>query len=440
MARRTRNTALAVWMNGVRVGTWKVTPSRGHEFSYEPSWLEHAASRPISMSMPLRPTEPYRGDRVSDFFDNLLPENRAIRERLQHRFSAGSTRAFDLLEQVGRDCVGAIQLLPMGAEPTGFDRIEAQPMSDAEIATLLRRTVVDNGPFNRDEADDFRISLAGAQEKTALLRYRDKWMKPLGATPTTHIFKLPLGIAQSGIDLSTSVENEWICSEIVRGFGLSAAQCRIAEFEEKKTLIVERFDRKPATGGEWIVRLPQEDFAQVMGLSPQAKYESEGGPGIRSILDYLLGSEDAEGDRRRFMTTQVVFWLLCAIDGHSKNFSVFIEPKGRFRSTPLYDVLSAYPVVGHSAGKLPEEKARMAMAVWGKNRHYRWSEIRRKHFISTATDCGLGAIVKEIVDDVVARADQIVTEANSRLPPGFPQSVAGPIFDGVLQAAKRLAA
>jgi hypothetical protein len=46
-------------------------------------------------------------------------------------------------------------------------------------------------------------------------------------------------------------------------------------------------------------------------------------------------------------------WLqLCATDGHAKNFSIFLEPEGRFRLTPRYDVLSALPVLGTKAGRL----------------------------------------------------------------------------------------
>jgi hypothetical protein len=45
------------------------------------------------------------------------------------------------------------------------------------------------------------------------------------APPTTYILKLPLGVNPQGIDLSTSVENEWLGSEIVRAYGLEVAKC-----------------------------------------------------------------------------------------------------------------------------------------------------------------------------------------------------------------------
>lgn len=123
-----------------------------------------------------------RGELVENFFENLLPESSAIRKRLAQRYAAGSEGTFDLLAAIGRDCVGAVQLLDAHEEPTGFDRIEGEPLDDEAVAALLRRTVT-GLPFGKQEPEhDFRISIAGAQEKTALLRHQGRWMRPQGAT------------------------------------------------------------------------------------------------------------------------------------------------------------------------------------------------------------------------------------------------------------------
>ena len=112
----------------------------------------------------------------------------------------------------------------------------------------------------------------------------------------------------------------------------------------KKVLIVERFDRRWASNGSWLMRLPQEDFCQSLGIAPALKYESHGGPGIADAMTLLLGSRLAVQDREMFFKSQILFWMLAAIDGHGKNFSLFIEPGTSFRMTPLYDVISAYPL------------------------------------------------------------------------------------------------
>jgi serine/threonine-protein kinase HipA len=151
--------------------------------------------------------------------------------------------------------------------------------------------------------DTFRISLAGAQEKTALLFRDGVWYRPTHTTPTTHILKLPMGINPHGIDLSTSVENEWLCAQVVQAYGVPVAKCWMETFDEHKTLIVERFDRRLAWDASWYLRLPQEDCCQATATPPALKYESDGGPGIRTIMELLLGSEEAVEDRRDFLRT-----------------------------------------------------------------------------------------------------------------------------------------
>ncbi len=422
-------------MNGEHVGLWRVTAIGEHELHYAPTWVDSPLGRPVSLSMPLRPADaPYKGEVVRSYFENLLPDNRAIRVRIAQHFKT-SPEAFALLHEIGRDCVGALQLLPEGETPQDVHAIHAKPMSDDAIEQHLAN-VPRSGVFGMDEEGTFRFSLAGVQEKTAFLRHNDTWCQPEGSTPTTHIFKLPMGETSVGIDLTTSIENEWLCLQLLHAFGVPAATAEMMQFGGQKTLVVERFDRRLSTSGWWL-RIPQEDFAQVFGVDPGRKYEESGGPGVRAILDQLIGSLNAEGDRRDFFRTQVLFWMLAAIDGHAKNFSVFIEPRGLFRLTPRYDVLSAYPVMGTKAGQLSPHKVRMAMAVWRKNRHYRWAELRRVHFEHTAAACNVRD-GSHIIDELVARTPAAINVVRSVLPQDFPASIAESILTGVQQAAEAL--
>src|SRR5262249_378496 len=150
------------------------------------SWVSSSAARAISLSLPLRPSrEPFRSG-VEGFFDNLLPDNRQIRERIQRRFHTTSASAFDLLQEIGRDCVGALQLLPEDESPVSVKRIAAERLKPDAVAKLLTQSL--GSIFAHTDPDDtFRISLAGAQEKIALLFHDGAWQKPLHATPTTHI-------------------------------------------------------------------------------------------------------------------------------------------------------------------------------------------------------------------------------------------------------------
>lgn len=436
MGRPRKTTVLGLWMNGQAVGRWHVTSRGEHELHYLADWVESPLGRPVSLSMPLRPAEvPYRGAVVRNFFDNLLPENRTIRARIARHFRT-TTDAFAMLREIGRDCVGALQLLPEGEAPAPTLPVGAVPLTEQEIERHIA-ALQSGAAFGQEDDGTFRLSLAGAQEKTAFLWHEGNWCRPQGSTPTTHIFKLPLGRVPGGVDLRTSVENEWLCMRLLRAYGVPAAQVAILQFGEQKVLGVERFDRRWSAQAGWL-RLPQEDFAQVFGVDPDDKYEDKGGPGIRDILQQLGGSSESESDRRDFFRTQVLFWMLAAIDGHAKNFSVFIEPRGRFRLTPRYDVLSAHPMMGSRAGQLSPHKVRMAMAVWRRNRHYRWAEISRAHFEFTAADCKLRDAAS-IIDELVARTPAAIDEAGRSLPKDFPSSVADPILDGLSRAAKALA-
>lgn len=438
MGRAKKIKALSVWMNGEHVGEWRRSSGGGQEFVYAESWLSSRAARPISLSLPLRPhPEPYRKG-VAEFFDNLLPDSRSIRERIQRRFQAASAGAFDLLQEIGRDCVGALQLLPKGHAPADVGKITGERLAPGDVAEILAGSL--NPVFGHGEPaeDVFRISLAGAQEKTALLKHKGVWHRPTGPTPTTHILKLPIGGNPQGIDLSTSVENEWLCAQMVRAYGISVANCGMEVFGEQKVLVVERFDRALARSGDWYIRLPQEDFCQATATPAALKYESDGGPGIGKIMDLLLGSERAAEDRRDFMRTQLVFWLLAAIDGHAKNFSVVLQAGGAYRLTPRYDVLSAHPVLGNGRGKLSPHKIRMAMAVSGKSRHYRWREIEARHWLETAKRCGFPEM-KPVMDEVIGQTPKVVEQVAKLLPRKFPVHIAETILTGTADAAQLLA-
>lgn len=128
------------------------------------------------------------------------------------------------------------------------------------------------------------------------------------------------------------------------------AHCEPMQFEDMKALVVTRFDRTLRGEGEpqiWrLRRLPQEDMCQALGVPPHRKYESDGGPGIDHILELLGSSTNRAADKLMFFKAQALSWMVCATDGHAKNFSIFSKPGGRFEMTPLYDVLSAYPLLG----------------------------------------------------------------------------------------------
>lgn len=428
---------LDVWMNGEFVGHWTFSSAGRHSFSYDSSWLGNPQGRPLSLSLPLsQGTSPFSGSVVESYFDNLLPDSLGIRKRLASKFGTDTTQAFQLLEKIGRDCVGALQLLPGGSTAPDVRRIDAEPLSESDVERILDDTV-SNRNIGMPEENELRISIAGAQEKTALLWHNDQWCRPRGATPTTHILKLPLGeVGGMRADFSTSVENEWLCAKLVGAYGLPVADCSIEMFGRHKALVVTRFDRRLING--WWVRLPQEDFCQVTGMPPERKYEEQGGPGIAAILDTLRGSDNAKSDRTNFLTAQLIFWMLAAPDGHAKNFSVYIGPRGCFWLTPLYDVMSAWPVIGKGAREFQWQKVKMAMALHTKNIHYRIAEIQRRHWNTVAKANALGSDFEAVIQRIVSMTPAVIKSVTSKLPPEFPSVVSRRIFDGLIDQVNRL--
>jgi serine/threonine-protein kinase HipA len=428
---------LNAWMNGEFVGAWQV--QRGaHSFVYARSWLESGKSRPLSLSLPLTRTLEIKGEVVGNYFDNLLPDNQRIRERIGRRFKTRTLDAFALLEAIGRDCVGAVQLLPEAATPDGWDRVACEPLTGQQVADALRSVPGDPFAGQMNDPPPFRISLAGAQEKTAFVLVDGQWCRPLGATPSTHIFKLPLGVIAntSRVDMFDSVENEWLCAQIVQALGLPMAHTEMAMFGDQRALIVERFDRQWMEDGKWVARLPQEDFCQALGLPPRLKYENDGGPTVAAGLTLLAGSADAGTDRMAFQLAQLAFWLMAAPDGHAKNFSIFLRQGNAYEMTPLYDVLSVWPYVGRNRGQLHLRELRLAMALRSRNTHYEIHTIRARHWHDLAMKNG-GPRVWEAMHGLVDGVAQALDNVEMQLPRGFPERIWDPISNGMRSQAKK---
>jgi len=420
------NIPLRVLLNNRQVGRLLKAMSGAISFQYDEDWLAWSNSLPISMSLPLR-EDAFRGERVAAVFENLLPDSDILKQRVAEKVGAKGTDAYGLLSQIGRDCVGALRFIPEDDE-VAYDSsgINGEAISKQGVEKLLKSLV--RAPLGLDADQEFRISVAGAQEKTALLRYRGKWWKPHGPTPTTHILKTQIGTLQNGIDLSNSVENEYYCLRLMAAFGLPTNTAEIAVFGETTALVIERFDRKWTDDGR-LLRIPQEDFCQALSWPPSLKYQNQGGPGMMECLNLLKGSDTPAKDQKTFLKTQVLFWLIGATDGHAKNFSIFLGRGGRFRLTPVYDVLTAQPSL--ATRQIERKQMKLAMFV-GDSRHYRMDEIKGRHFVQTAERAGLpGSLAKEALAEIAQAANATIAAVEEHLPRGFPEYIHNSVKAGL---------
>lgn len=425
MVRRNTRIPLNVYLNSRLVGRLERASSGAISFQYDTSWLDWEHGLPISLSLPLG-TERFTGDRVLAVFDNLLPDNDAIRRQVAERTGANGADAYSLLATIGRDCVGALQFLPDGQEPGDSGVISGRAVKPEEVANIIRNLA--RAPLGMSDDDEFRISIAGAQEKTALLWWKDKWHIPHGTTATTHILKPSIGKLKNEIDLSLSVENEHLCLTLCRALELPAAETTIETFDGVKVLSVKRFDRLWSSDGKRLLRVPQEDCCQALSYPPTKKYETEQGPGLRHIMKLVAASDEPTEDQKTLLKAQMVYWLLGATDGHAKNFSIWLYPEGRFRLAPLYDVMSAQPNV--DAGQIRHNKMKLAMSV-GKNRHYGVDSIAPRHFIQTVKECGLPeGQAEKLFAEILELAPKAIEKTLSDLPAGFPEQLTNSIVGG----------
>jgi serine/threonine-protein kinase HipA len=434
-----------VLLNNRLAGHLRKAASGAIEFRYDPGWLDWEHALPVSLSLPLR-EDAYRGGEVGAVFDNLLPDSDSLRRRVAEKVGAESSDAYGLLAAIGRDCVGALQFLDAdddrGPDDSGQDRdhqgavgaIDGEELDDLAIEKLLNGLA--RAPLGLDRDDEFRISVAGIQEKTALLRLDGRWLKPHGTTPTTHIFKPPIGRLPNGIDLSHSVENEYYCLKLAAAFGLPVNNAEIRTFGATRALVIERFDRR-WTGDARLIRLPQEDFCLALSVPPTRKYQSDGGPDLVQLVELLNGSDSPAEDHMTLFKAQILFWLIGATDGHAKNFSVFLSPGGGFRLTPLYDVLTAQPSL--DTGQIERRQFRLAMSV-GTSRHYRMDEVLGRHFVQSGEAAGLPAtLIGEALEMMADSAGKALDEVEQALPAGFPDQIHGSVKAGVAERLKRLA-
>lgn len=440
---RKSSKSLDLWMNGYKVGTWSIEAGVD-VLQYDIQWQQNKLRRPLSLSLPFTPGNlPHKGEAVRFYFENLLPDHQEVRQRVARRYQLKTADTYELLREVGRDCVGALQILPAGEEPPSAQRVIFEPLNASQVAAHIR-SIAQAGPVGR-QADDqvpFRISIAGAQDKTALLYWKGQWGLPQGATPSTHILKPALGMTGwNQVDMSDSVENEWLCAQILAAYGLPVAECEILTFEDQKVLSVKRFDRR-VWQGEQLMRLPQEDMCQATATSPGQKYESDGGPGMDTILKLLDSSIERDRDRFHFFMAQLLFWMLAAIDGHAKNFSLFIKPEGRYEMTPLYDVISVHPYMGKKERQLQPKRVKLAMAVRTRNPHWLVHNIIRRHWVELGKRYGIrspkGYEIEELLNKVVEHTPIAIAAVQEKLPAHFPEKVSAPIFAGLQKAAQRL--
>jgi len=133
---RHRASALNVYLNGQIVGYYRKGRRGEKTFDYAKSWLENPRAIALSLSLPLS-DKSYAGDRVSFYFENLLPDSEEILRIIAERTGAAGRDAYSLLYEIGRDCVGALQFLPESEPVSRPEKPSGKVLSENEIVSIL---------------------------------------------------------------------------------------------------------------------------------------------------------------------------------------------------------------------------------------------------------------------------------------------------------------
>ncbi len=359
--------ALEAWCFGRRAGDLRDEPE-GLTFTYDPAWVADGHP-PLSQSLPLS------GDLsvsvVRAFFDGLLPEG-SPRDVLARRLGVSPANAFALLERVGGECAGAVSLLEPGARP-GDRSGSVRWLDDQELETLIEE--IPRRPMYVDERGEYRLSLAGAQDKLPVVLGDDGRVGlPVGDQPSTHILKTPI------IRLPATVLNEAFCLAIGRELGLLAAAAQPRLVGDQSMLVVARYDRSIGADGA-VTRLHQEDFCQALGIAPERKYQREGGPGLRDCFALASRATTVPAiDLARLLDGWALSFLVGNHDAHAKNVSL-LYTSGETAVAPIYDVLSTVIY-----WKVEEMDRKMAMHVGGE---YRPAYVRTRHLDAMIAEAGM---------------------------------------------------
>ena len=363
-------------------------------FVYNEKWRNAADAYPLSLSMPLTLAE-HGNAKADPFLWGLLPDNEKVLDHWGKRFQVSPRNAFGLIAGVGEDCAGAVQFVRpdrldvvLGKQPP-----EIEWLAPNEIAERLRLLREDHAAW-RNPRDTGQFSLAGAQPKTALLLDNGRWGVPSGRMPTTHVLKPPTG------HFDGHAENEHFCLELGRTLGLPVANSEVTRFKDEIAIVIERYDRVHA-GKVWH-RVHQEDMCQALSIPPTQKYQSDGGPGVRDIVDLLrIFSSKPKEDIGTFLDAVYYNWLVAGTDAHAKNYALLLAAAGQVRLAPLCDIASVLPY-----SDIDIERARSSMKIGNEYRlrnigKYQWQKLAQTIHIDPVQVVGrIGEMAEAVADNI----------------------------------------
>jgi len=409
--------ALSVWWDGALVGALRIDRHGDLGFAYDQAWLDDPARPPISQSLPKR-AEAFNRRETRPFFAGLLPEADQ-REAVARNLGISEANDFRLLEALGGDVAGALTLWPEGETPAAASEISpADPLTDGALVEIL--DTLPKRPMLAGR-DGLRLSLAGVQQKLPVVLVDGRIALPRPGQPTTHILKPPIA------RFTFTTENEAFAMRLAEAVGLKVAAVEPRRVAGRPFLLVARYDRATDADGR-VRRLHQEDFCQALGIAPEQKYASEGGPVFKDCFDLVRKACTAPAPSVLALLDAAIFNVILGnADAHGKNFSL-LYAEGTVNLAPLYDLLCT---VAH-----PEIGAKFAMKI---AKRATLEEFRPDSWERFAGEVGVGAPytrrrVREIAEAMTERAPRLVAALGAL---GLDETALGGFSDIIRSRAER---
>ena len=382
------------------IGAISVHDTGRTSFAYDRRWLGTNGNFPLSVTLPLTPSE-FEDGSVVPWLANLLPEEQQL-VAVSRALGLSTTDALAILKEIGGDTAGAISI----GEPSVRESWSYASLQDfydiPTAADALGRHFDDlgNRPFLVGE-DGVRLSLAGGQKKSALAVLDQHGNPKLGLPTRADHLAIPKCGAPSTIIIKPDnptlpgiVENEAYCLTLAGMIGIPAVDCMIVQAGDRTALAVARYDRALRRDGS-VRRLHQEDFAQANGIYPGQKYEQGTVQGL-TLIQLLLTGDHLPSAEALKLQDQVIFNILSAnTDAHAKNYSMMLT--GERTLAPLYDVSTV--LHWHHVNQFHAQK------IAGRKR--KPDDTARRHWDRISEEAGLNARgvrlrVQELVDAMVA--------------------------------------
>lgn len=380
------------------VGRLSATRTGRLRFCYSPTWLTHPDALPVSFSLPLQ-SEEFGSEASTNFFENILPEEDA-RDALAQAAKLNKKDVFSFLKKFGRECAGALIILPEDEVPLSDDAYEDVTKRLGDI--LRERTVLGTG-VGLVAATGARLSLAGAQDKLPVRYEEGRFYLPVRYAATTHIIK-PENFRFHGLAV-----NEFFCMRLARCMGLPVPEHHIVHIDDIPLYMSQRFDRKIMNDGR-IRRIHQEDFCQALGVNNVKKYEEHGGPGFRQCKELITAQAFADASETSlfFVKAAIMNYLIGNNDAHAKNFSILRLPQPSL--APLYDLVSTeiYPGLD----------TRVSMAIGGRFIKKRIDAASWKKFASDV-DYDQEEIfntIKSMAENALEKLPEVLIESAAHVP------------------------